>query len=121
MKRKELATSFLELAASGKVAEAYEKYVHANFKHHNTYFNGDRETLLKAMEEAHVSSPNEFFKVQHTFEDDELVAVHSHLRKKDGADIAVVHMFRFEDNKIIELWDVGMIVPKDSPNENGVF
>jgi predicted SnoaL-like aldol condensation-catalyzing enzyme len=51
MNKKEIATSFLTLASSGNVAEAYEKYVHPQFRHHNVYFKGGRESLQKAMEE----------------------------------------------------------------------
>ena len=34
---------------------------------------------------------------------------------------AIIHIFRFQDNQIVEMWDVGQAVPEDSPNENGVF
>ena len=121
MTKKDIAKDFLELASSGKVREAYEKYVHEDFKHHNAYFKGDRESLMKAMEGAHRETPNKFLEVKHVLEDDALVAVHSHVQQENGTDIAVVHIFRFEEDKIVELWDVGFPVPKDSPNENGVF
>ena len=42
--RKEAAVSFLKLAASGKVDEAYGSYIGANFRHHNPYFRGDAES-----------------------------------------------------------------------------
>ncbi len=122
MNKKEIATSFLQLASSGKAREAYDKYVSPNFRHHNPYFQGDRESLLVAMEEDAVTNPNKFLEVHHVFEDGNLVAVHSRVqREKDGSDIAVVHIFRFESASIVELWDVGQQVPKDSPNANGVF
>ena len=36
--RKESAISFLKLAASGNVSEAYGNYLSPNFRHHNPYF-----------------------------------------------------------------------------------
>jgi predicted SnoaL-like aldol condensation-catalyzing enzyme len=33
--------------------------------------------------------------------------------------IAVVHLFRFEGDKIAEFWDVAQILPDPAPNENG--
>jgi len=51
MNKKEIATEFLKMASSGKVKEVYDKYVHPDFFHHNAYFKGDRETLIKGMEE----------------------------------------------------------------------
>ena len=121
MNKKDIATIFLKLASSGKVREAYDKYVHPDFRHHNAYFKGDRESLLRGMEEAAITSPNKFLEVQHVFEDGNMVAVHSHVKQENGTDIAVVHIFRFDGDQIVELWDVGQQVPKDSPNENGVF
>lgn len=34
---------------------------------------------------------------------------------------AVMHILRFKDNKIIEMWDFGQEVPAEMPNENGMF
>ena len=123
MMKKEQAISFLKLAASGKVREAYEKLVHPQFIHHNAYFKGDRESLLTAMEEASVNTPNKSIEVIRALEDGDMVATHSRVKRADpnAPDIAVVHIFRFEDNKIIEEWEAGMEVPEDSPNENGVL
>jgi predicted SnoaL-like aldol condensation-catalyzing enzyme len=39
----------------------------------------------------------------------------------DGKEHAVVHIVRFDGEKIAEMWDVGQAVPADSPNENGMF
>ena len=45
------AISFLELASSGKVDEAYSKYVGEGFWHHNPFFEGSTEALQAGMEE----------------------------------------------------------------------
>ena len=123
MTKKEIAIDFLKLVSSGKVREAYEKYVHPDFKHHNAYFKGDRESLLVAMEESAASDPNKSFEVVRSLEEGDLVATHGRLRRTDpnALEIAVVHILRFEDNQIIEEWEVGQEVPKDSPNENGIY
>ena len=55
-------------------------------------------------------------------EDGDLVAVHSRVRQKPGdLGAAVVHIFRFQGDRIVELWDMGQSVPENSPNENGMF
>jgi predicted SnoaL-like aldol condensation-catalyzing enzyme len=119
--RKQIATSFLKLAASGKLDEAYA-LVAPNFRHHNPYFAGDAESLKTGMAEAHHKFPNTTLEVQHVFEADNLVAVHSRVRHSpDTPEIAVVHILRFEGDRVAELWDVGQEAPKDSPNENGMF
>lgn len=123
MSKKDIAESFLKLASSGRVREAYEKYVHPDFKHHNPYFKGDRESLLVAMEESAATTPNKSFEVVRVLEDGDIVATHSRLRRTvaNALEVAVVHIFRFKDEKIIEEWEAGGEIPKDSPNENGIF
>jgi predicted SnoaL-like aldol condensation-catalyzing enzyme len=121
MSNRELAISFLENAASGKLDEAYNG-VASNFQHHNAYFPGDTESLKAGMADAHKQFPNTKIEVQRAIAEGDLVAVHSRVQHApDKPAIAVVHIFRFEGDRIAELWDVGMEVPKDSPNENGAF
>jgi predicted SnoaL-like aldol condensation-catalyzing enzyme len=120
--RKESAISFLKLAASGELDEAYANYIGPNFRHHNPYFAGDAESLKKGMAEAAAKFPDTKFEVQHVFEEGELVAAHSRVQHgPDEPEISVVHIFRFEGDRIVEMWDVGMEAPKDSPNLNGMF
>jgi predicted SnoaL-like aldol condensation-catalyzing enzyme len=120
-KRKNAAISFLKLAASGKLDEAYSN-ISPTFRHHNPYFAGDAESLKSGMAEAAAKFPDTTLEVQHIFQDGELVAVHSRVQHGPGEpEISVVHIFRFEGDRIAELWDVGQEAPKDSPNENGMF
>jgi predicted SnoaL-like aldol condensation-catalyzing enzyme len=119
--RKEIAISFLKEAASGNVDEAYRK-VSSNFRHHNAYFPGDTESLKQGMAEAHKKFPATKLEVQNALEDGDLVAIHSRVSHgPNEPDITVVHLFRFERDQIIELWDIGMEAPKEMPNENGLF
>ena len=122
MNKKDMAISFLRLASSGKVREAYNTYIHPQFRHHNPYFPGDRASLLAAMEENAVTFPQKEFEAVRALEDGDLVAVHGRVRLTPSSPwIALIHIFRFEDNQIIEEWEAGQEVPKDSPNKNGVF
>jgi predicted SnoaL-like aldol condensation-catalyzing enzyme len=119
---KEIAVNFLKLASTGKLDEAYNNYIGANFLHHNPYFAGDAESLKAGMAEAHQKFPNTALEIQHTFEEGDLVAVHSKVQhSSETAAIAAVHIFRFEGDRIAELWDIGIEAPKDSPNEHGMF
>jgi predicted SnoaL-like aldol condensation-catalyzing enzyme len=118
---REAAVSFLKNAASGKLDEAYSR-VASNFRHHNAYFPGDTESLKAGMADAHKQFPDTKIDIQRAIAEGDLVAVHSRVQHApDKPAISVVHIFRFEDHKIAELWDVGMEVPKDSPNQSGAF
>jgi len=120
---KDIALAFLNQVIIGRISEAFEKYVaREGFSHHNPYFRGDRESLKKAMMEANSKFPQTTLEVQRVFEADDLVAVHSRVKHSpEELEIAVVHIFRVEREKVVELWDVAMQVPKDSPNDNGAF
>lgn len=121
MNKKEIATSFLQLASSGKVREAYEKYIHPQFRHHNAYFKGDRESLLKGMEENAKQFPNKTYETLRALEDGNLVVIHGKVKLSADSQWSVIHIFRFEEGKIIELWEASQQVLKDSPNKNGIF
>jgi len=123
MTKKQIAKDFLMKCANGDSREAFKLYVATNsFKHHNVYFKGDAETLMLAMEENDREMPDKIFEIQRTLEDGDLVAVHSHFRENtEDLGWAVMHILRFEEGKIVELWDISQVVPKNMPNENGMF
>ncbi|MCM3766134.1 nuclear transport factor 2 family protein [Neobacillus niacini] len=119
---KEKAVSFLQLVVSGEIREAFQKYIAPDFRNHNPFFCGDADSLMLAMEENHTMNPHKVFEVKHVIADGEMVAVHSHIKQnQEDLGAAVVHLIRFHNNLIVELWDIGQPIPEDSPNENGVF
>ena len=122
MGKKEAAVSFLRLVATGRVQDGYAKHVGPGFRHHNPYFSGEAEALMKGMAENARQFPDKRLIVLHAVEEGELVAVHSHVRHKpDERGFAVMHLFRFDGDHILELWDVAQQVPAESPNANGMF
>lgn len=121
-KIKEAAKEFLLLAASGQVREAYRKHVSPDFRHHNAYFKGDAESLMAGMEENATKNPNKMLEIQRTLQEGDLVAIHSHVKlKPNDLGVSLVHIFKFQEDKIVELWDIGQAVPEYSPNEFGMF
>ena len=119
---KDAAVTFLKLAASGKVREAYSKFIGAGFRHHNPFFEGSAEALMAGMEENARQNPGKVLEMKLAVAEGELVVVHSHVRQKPGdPGASVVHIFRFEKGHIVELWDLGQPVPDKSPNQYGMF
>lgn len=117
---KDMAVDFLQKIIRGEIRSAYETYTSSNFRHHNAYFKGDAASLRKGMEDNHEQFPDKIFTTKQVIAEGDKVAVHSLLKfTPDHAGVAVVHLFRFEGEKIVELWDVAQILPDDSPNENG--
>ena len=119
---RQLAIDFLRLASSGQSREAFNKFVAAGFKHHNAFFKGDAESLILGMEENAKRSPAKIFEVKKTLLEGNLVMTYSCV-KQDPNDTGalVVHIFRFDAGKIVELWDIGQAIPTEIINENGMF
>ncbi len=56
---KNAAVSFLKMVSSGKVDEAYSKFIGDGFKHHNPYFEGSADALRAGMKENAIQNPEE--------------------------------------------------------------
>ena len=119
---KEIALDFLQLVMAGSIDEAYESYVNMHGRHHNVYFSAEFSSLKRGMLEDHAQFPDKRLIVKNILSQGDQVMVHSHLIMKQGEPgRTVVHIFRFEKGKIVELWDVGQVIPLDSPNRIGAF
>jgi len=119
---KGVAVSFLQLVASGQVRKAYDRFIGPDFRHHNPFFRGDSDSLMLAMEENATNNPQLTLEVKRVIEEGDTVVVYSHIKQnQDDLGAAVVHIIRFDNHKIAEVWDVGQPIPENSPNENGVF
>jgi predicted SnoaL-like aldol condensation-catalyzing enzyme len=120
--RKTRAIDFLRLASAGDVARAFDQHVTAGFRHHNPSFAGDGASLMRAMADNARENPHKTCEPLRAIAEGEFVCVHSRVRLERGArPVSVVHLFRFEGDRIAELWDVGQPEPEHMPNGNGMF
>jgi predicted SnoaL-like aldol condensation-catalyzing enzyme len=120
--KKELAIAFEKMVVAGQIREAYDKYVSPDFRHHNPYFKGDRESLIEGMEKNQAQFANKAYEVINAVEEGDFVVLHARLLlTPDMPEVSVVHIHRFEDSKIVEEWDLSQQMPDDTPNQNGLF
>ncbi len=110
----DVALAFLEMAASGRGQEALDRYGGLEFRHHNPYFAGDGEALVAAMDQDAQTHPGKRLEVVRIISEGPNVAIHSKVTGSTDHDLATVHIFRIEDGKIMELWDVAQEAPADS-------
>lgn len=119
---KSAAIHFLQLTAIGSVNEAFYLYVDQDFRHHNIHFKGDAGSLKAAMEESAKYLPAKQLEIRLAIAEEDTVAVYSKVTISPGEPgIALVHFFRFRDDKIVELWDLAQAPPDEIINENGMF
>ena len=120
--QKEIAVQFLELVVAGRIDEAYERFVDMAGKHHNPYFPAGFPALKLAMIENHARFLDKRIAIKHIVAEGDMVAAHSHVVLNPGdKNIAVVHLFRVQGERIVELWDIGQPIEPDSPNRDGMF
>jgi len=119
--RKKVAVRNLQLVVEGRIDEAYQ-HVDPNGKHHNPFFPAGFSALRKAMIENHAQFPNKQILVKNVLGEADMVSVHSHIIVRPGEPgIAAVHLFRFDGDKIVEMWDCVQALPPEQVNDDGPF
>jgi predicted SnoaL-like aldol condensation-catalyzing enzyme len=120
-KQNDIAKAFLQGVVTDKVQEIYDLYTLPNFKHHNGFYSGDRQSLLEGMIHSNTVFPNKKLTIKLAIAEPPYVTLLSHVQITEGKEVAVVHIYRFEGEKIAEMWDISQEVPENSPNENSMF
>lgn len=119
---KQIAQNFLKMIGEGKIKAAFKNFVAADFKHHNPFFKGDAKSLMNAMLEDSQNNPEKELIILRSLADEDLVVVHSHVKQNPiDSGFVLVHIFKFESQKIVELWDLGQEIPDEIINENGML
>jgi predicted SnoaL-like aldol condensation-catalyzing enzyme len=89
---------------------------------HNPMARTGANGLKDFLDWARAQSPDAEHRVKRVFADGDHVIAHVHVIINPGErGNAVVDIFRLEDGRIAEHWDVAQVVPADSANSNGMF
>jgi predicted SnoaL-like aldol condensation-catalyzing enzyme len=89
---------------------------------HNPNVATGSEALKQMLVRAKERYPGAEHRVKRLIADGDLVAAHVHLIFTPGErGLAVVDIFRIEDGRIAEHWDVAQPIPETTANENGMF
>jgi predicted SnoaL-like aldol condensation-catalyzing enzyme len=116
------AAALLDLAFNQKqVAAAFRQYVGPTYRQHNPTVPDGKEQAVRTLSEG-VKTMNVHYDIKRIIADGDLVAVHSRVTLgPEDRGMAVVDIFRFENGKIVEHWDVVQQVPEHAANINGMF
>lgn len=120
---KELVTSFYKLAFNDhQPVEAMKKYVGSQYTQHNPYVADGKQPFIDFFVEFQKKHPQSHVEIKRVVAEGDLVVVHVHskLDPKDGGR-AVMDIFRVQDGKIVEHWDVGQSIPEKPANKNTMF
>ena len=114
---------FFELAFNQKrLEEAVERYVGPTYTQHNPLVADGPEGLLAFAREINARYPNMHLELKRAIAEGDLVSVHVHGKQSpDDRGIVSIDIFRLENGKLAEHWDVSQEVPETSANDNGMF
>ena len=119
---KGVVLDFFDLAfVQREAAQAAERYLGKTYTQHNPTAPDGPEVFPTLIAGLFTQAPEASFHLKRVIADDHVV-LHYNLQMFPG-DLgqAVVDIFRVEDGRIVEHWDVMQPVPADSNNDNGMF
>ena len=122
-KNKKIAVAFLTMIFNEhKVAEAFKLYSVPEYKQHNPYAATGAEAAITFFEGYFKRSPEARTEIKRVIAEGDLVAIHNNPKANaNDRGSAVVDIFRVENGKVVEHWDVVQSIPEKSANPNTMF
>ena len=120
---KRIVREFYDLAFNQKKpAEAASKYLGRVYRQHNPGAGDGPDAFVAFVTGSVKSYPSLRFDLKRIIAEGDLVTTHSHMTL-DPTDhgSAVMDIFRVENGKIVEHWDVSQQIPAQSANNNTMF
>ena len=120
---KRIVLAFYDLAfVKRQPAKARDLYLGANYKQHNPTAPDGPGVFPDLINGLFAQVPQASFHLKRSIAEGNLVVLHYNLRMSpEDPGQAVVDIFRVEDGKIVEHWDVMQTVPTEAVNTNGMF
>jgi predicted SnoaL-like aldol condensation-catalyzing enzyme len=119
-RNKELITRYYDLALNKKDFAAARAYIGPYYRQHSTYGADGPEGLANFVEWAKVNIPDLHVEFVRLIADGDYVLMHNRGSNSPGTK-AVVDIFRIENGKVVEHWDVLQDVPSNAKNTNTMF
>ena len=105
-----------------KPEEAVAKYLGPHYRQHNPGAADGPEPFIAIVKRFAQTYPDFRMESKRIIAEGNYVVLHSHMIRQPGdRGMAVVDIFRLENGKIVEHWDVVQEVPETSANNNTMF
>ena len=114
--------SFYEMAFNeGKPDEAVERHIGDRYVQHNPQAGDGPDAFIGFVNWYRGEFPQLHVEIKRTIAQGDLVVTHGVIRTSpEDRGTAAADIFRLEDGKIVEHWDVLQPVPEQSANDNGM-
>ena len=114
--------AFYETALNQKDVDAALAYVGDRYTQHNPNAADGPDGFRKFIGFLREKFPNSHSEIKRSFVDGDYVILHVHAVREPGTKgNAIVDIFKLENGKIVEHWDVVQPIPEKTTNNNGMF
>jgi predicted SnoaL-like aldol condensation-catalyzing enzyme len=119
---KKAVLEFYEAAINQKDFAKAEPYIGSRYTQHNPNAADGPEGLQRFLAFLREKFPNAHSDVKQVFADGDYVILHVHAVREPGTrGNAIVDIFKLENGKVVEHWDVIQPIPEQAANGNGMF
>ena len=119
---KKNVSEFYNLIINNKDYEAAKQYIGNRYKQHNPLVADGPEGLEKFIEFLKTNFPNARSEIKQIIAEDDFVVLHVlSIRDENTNARAIIEIFRLENGKIEEHWDVIQEITEKSANTNTMF
>lgn len=119
---KSTVRALYEAALNKKDFQEASKYLGSKYTQHNPLAADGPEGLKAFIAFLKDKFPNNRSEIKRIFADGDYVIVHVHAVREPGTrGNAIIDIFRLENGKVVEHWDVIQPIPEKAANSNGMF
>jgi predicted SnoaL-like aldol condensation-catalyzing enzyme len=119
---KKAVVEFYEAGINQKDFAKAAQYFGGHYTQHNPNAGDGPEGFKRFVEFLRDKFPNAHSEIEKVFADGDYVILHVHAVREPGSrGSAIVDIFKLENGKIVEHWDVIQPIPEQAANTNGMF
>lgn len=121
-KNKEIVVAFYQKALNDKDIEGAIAMMGSSYTQHNARILDGKEGFRQFFTAFKQKFPQSHSQIVRVFAEGDYVILHVHMVREPGTrGEAVMDIFRLEDGKLVEHWDVLQAIPENIPHANTMF
>ena len=119
---KKTVLEFYEAAINQKDFDKAAQYIGPRYTQHNPNAADGPEGLKRFLAFLREKFPQAHSEIKQVFAEGDYVILHVHAVREPGTrGNAIIDIFKLENGKIVEHWDVVQPIPEQAANSNGMF